>query len=324
MLKTRRTRLFVWRSALAFAALVAFLAFPGHIRDMSATPTFDGVQVEPGRRLHAVCSGPQDKPLVLYDAGAFGIYADGWWVREALSDDFQVCLYDRAGMGWSDPVPVGATPSPDWHVEDMRRLARAIGAKPPWYIVGHSMSGVRMHAYANLYPDELAGLVFVDAAAPQAFDTQRVRRLIGLFKGAIQAGGLAARMGLARAVAPLIPDELDLPRDQKRDKRRAMSWVRHYKAAAAEIGAAELGAPYLKDHRAGTIPLAAFTNSAGGGGNRRYADAAEAATGYGRLTVRPEETHVSFLNREGAQRIATAIREMENLRLAAAPTGSAP
>ena len=84
-----------------------------YVFQLRSVPSFQMIAVEGERRLHCICKGPEGAPLVLYDAGAFGNYADGWWLQEELSQDHRVCLYDRAGMGWSDPVPKGGNPDPD-------------------------------------------------------------------------------------------------------------------------------------------------------------------------------------------------------------------
>ena len=84
-----------------------------------------------------------------------------------MKKNFRICLYDRAGMGASDPPPAAETPAPDFHVEDIRRLLRALGHDGKMILIGHSMAGLRQHAFANMYPEELAGLVFVDALAPR-------------------------------------------------------------------------------------------------------------------------------------------------------------
>lgn len=91
---------------------------------------FDLVEISPGRRLHALIEGPTGAPLVVFDHGAFGIYADGWWVKEKLKRDNRVLLYGRAGMGWSDPAPPGAELTAEFHVEDLRRLLTVVGAHP--------------------------------------------------------------------------------------------------------------------------------------------------------------------------------------------------
>lgn len=278
--------------------------------DMNAKPTFDMIEVEPGRRLHTVCEGPTDAPFVLYDAGAFGIYADGWWVREELKSEFRVCLYDRAGMGWSDPLPANLTPTPEFHVNDMRRLATALEANTPLILVGHSMAGLRLHTFANLYPNDLMGLVFVDAAAPDRVRSAELRPLLKTFTRLMQLGTASARVGLARAIAPIVPDELALPPDQKADKRRSISWVSHHKASRAELQALEFDAEYLKKTRANEKPMAVFSAGQIGRVNAKLAEQAAQKAGYGTAQNFPKESHVSLLNAKNAKMLADAVRNI--------------
>ncbi|MEO1042230.1 MAG: alpha/beta hydrolase [Pseudomonadota bacterium] len=280
---------------------------------LGSKPPYEMVEVENGRRLHVVCEGPVGAPFVLYDAGAFGIYTDGWWVKEELKADYRVCLYDRAGMGWSDPVPKGVAPTPDWHIEDMRRLRTALGEEGAFVLVGHSMAGLRLHGYANLYPDELKGLVFVDAARPGSLRAERIRQIAPWANRIMNLSIGMARSGLMGGLSYLLPDELDLPKQQGRDKRRSMAIARHHKSTKAELVAAFTSSDdvsWSQGDRAETLPVAVFTNSEGGGSNGSVAKAAEASTGFGRITVLPDESHTSLLNRQNAKLIADDIRAM--------------
>ncbi len=283
-----------------------------HMGDMSAHPTFDMVEVEPGRRLHAVCEGPKEAQFVLYDAGAFGIYTDGWWVQQHLKDDFRVCLYDRAGLGWSDPVPQDVTPTPRWHVEDMRRLANALKVKAPYILVGHSMAGIRLHSFSSLYPDEIAGMVFVDAAAPDRIRGPQIRRLIRTFTRIMQLGAVSAQLGLARAVSPLVPDELTLPAAQRADKKRSIAWVSHHKASREELAALEqeVTESYLANSNADQRPMAVFSAGQIGRINAQMAEQAKNNTGYGIARNFPKESHVSLLNKENSKMLAQAVRDI--------------
>ena len=280
---------------------------------IGSKPPYDMVDVGEGRRLHVICEGPAGAPFVLYDAGAFGIYTDGWWVKEELKSDYRVCLYDRAGMGWSDAVPKGTAPTPDWHIEDMRRLRSALGEEGPFVLVGHSMAGLRLHGYANLYKEELKGLVFVDAARPGSLRAERIRQIAPWANRIMNLSIGLARTGLMGGLSYLFPDELDLPKQQARDKRRSMSIARHHKSTKAELlaafNASEVGL-WAQGDRAETLPVAVFTNSENGGSNGSVAQAAEANTGFGRLTVLPDESHVSLLNRASAKLIASDVRAM--------------
>lgn len=276
------------------------------------------VEVAPGRHLHVRCMGPHGAPFVLYDAGAFGIHADGWWIQQHLKSDHRVCLYDRAGLGWSDPPPRGQAPTPDWHVEDMRRLRHALGQAGPFVLVGHSMAGLRLHAWANLYPEELSGLVFIDAVRPQTLDRARAQRFFPWALRAMDAGIVLARTGALSGLAVLLPDPLDLPADAAADKRRAMGRPAHHRAARAEIAAVleqGLEMDWLQGMAASRTPVSVFTNTPGGGGNAPVAAAAAEQVGFGRVTVIPEATHVSLLNRSNAARIAADIRAMTSRRV---------
>lgn len=268
-------------------------------------------EVEPGRRLHGGLIGTPGAPSVIYDAGAFGLYADGWHVAQALRGDHNVLLFDRAGLGRSDAPPANIRPTPAFHVADMRRLAHALALPPPFLLIGHSMAGLRLHAFANLHLNEVAGLIFVDAVRPRALNGERGRRLARTFARFLTGGVWAARLGLPTVVAPFLADPLDLPKPHAAEKRRAAARLSHYKGARAEVEALvhdkelDFGA-----ERAVERPVAVFARTRSAFGNAELADAATARGGFGRVTILPEESHVSLLNARNAARIAEAARAM--------------
>jgi pimeloyl-ACP methyl ester carboxylesterase len=45
-------------------------------------------------------------------------------------------------------------------------LLRAAGVEPPYVYVGHSIGGIYALAYSAAYPDEIAGVVYVDSTDP--------------------------------------------------------------------------------------------------------------------------------------------------------------
>lgn len=288
-----------------------------HLFQLRAEPPFQMIAVEGERRLHSTCDGPKDAPFVLYDAGAFGNYTDGWWVMEALRADHRICLYDRAGMGWSDPVPTGTAPDPDWHVEDMRRLRAALGYEGPYVLIGHSMSGLRLHAYANSYPDELSGLVFVDAARPQDLKMERIESMKPWLDRGMALSTFFARIGVNGGAAYFITDDLDHTGQRKRDKRRTLSSVRHQKATKAEITAALEAFPKASwrfETKAVKIPVFVFTNVDDGDSNAVVARAALQNTGLGGITVLPDASHVSLLDEKNAELIARDVRKITGQR----------
>jgi pimeloyl-ACP methyl ester carboxylesterase len=72
----------------------------------------------------------------------------------------QVCVYDRAGLGWSDASPYPSRAGTQ--VAELHALLQKAGIPPPYILVGHSMGGVLVRVFAHLYHAETAGLVLVD------------------------------------------------------------------------------------------------------------------------------------------------------------------
>lgn len=280
---------------------------------LNATPPYQMIAVEGDRRLHVRCEGPDNAPFVLFDAGMFGNHTHGAWVLEALKADHRICVYDRAGMGWSDPVPKGVSPDPDWHVEDMRRLRAALGQDTPFILIGHSMAGFRLHAFANAYPDELNGLVFVDAVRPQALDMARFESFRSWLEGGLSFSAFLSRIGVTGGVMYFISGDFDHTGPLLKENRRAYSSVRHHKATKAEITAALDAFPNAKwrvEEKADQMPVFVYTNYESRRSNAPVARAAKENTGLGGVTILPEASHVSLLNEENAKLIEQDVRLM--------------
>ncbi len=79
----------------------------------------------------------------------------------------RVCAYDRPGTpvgekpSRSDPVPQPTTAGEA--VADLHALLSAAGEAGPYVLVGHSYGGLVVRLYASTYPEDVSGLVLVDA-----------------------------------------------------------------------------------------------------------------------------------------------------------------
>jgi pimeloyl-ACP methyl ester carboxylesterase len=113
-----------------------------------------------GYRLHLNCTG-RGTPTVLLESGAGDFSFDWALVQGPISTSTRVCSYDRAGYAWSDPGPTPRTLE-QLALEAHTLLERA-GEAMPVVLVGHSLGGLIVRAYASRYPREAAGMVLVDA-----------------------------------------------------------------------------------------------------------------------------------------------------------------
>ncbi|MGA7523868.1 MAG: alpha/beta hydrolase [Acidobacteriaceae bacterium] len=116
-----------------------------------------------GHRMRIECTGSGSPTLVL----SAGLGNDGLiWsaVQPALSQTTRVCSYDRAGMGWSDPV--SGPRDADHIAAQLHGLLQAAGVTGPIVLMGHSIAGMYIRDYASHYPEQVKGLIFVDASTP--------------------------------------------------------------------------------------------------------------------------------------------------------------
>lgn len=116
-----------------------------------------------GHRMHMNCTG-SGSPTIILDSG-LGNDALIWGgVQPVLSETTRVCSYDRAGFGWSDALP--APRDADHIAAELRGLLLQAKVTGPIVLMGHSIAGLYMREYASRYPEDIAGIVFVDVSTP--------------------------------------------------------------------------------------------------------------------------------------------------------------
>jgi pimeloyl-ACP methyl ester carboxylesterase len=114
-----------------------------------------------GRKLalhHAGAGGP----AVVFLPGAGLIGLSFLNVQQAAARFATSVIYDRGGAGWSDPVKLPRSAA-DAAVE-LRALLGIAEIAPPYVLVSHSLGGAHARRFAQLYPTDVAGLVFLDPA----------------------------------------------------------------------------------------------------------------------------------------------------------------
>jgi pimeloyl-ACP methyl ester carboxylesterase len=175
---------------------------------LGASGNFAGlVDIGNGRHLCLECRGAGG-PTVVLEAGyrASGRYwSDGLTQPQAprtmvlpgVSAYTHVCAYDRPGtvatpsgeepqISRSDPTtqPRSALDA----VADLRALLHAAGVPGPYVLAGHSLGGLMVRLYASTYPDEVVGLVLVDAHSERLETLMTPQQWAALVQFNVQSG----------------------------------------------------------------------------------------------------------------------------------------
>jgi pimeloyl-ACP methyl ester carboxylesterase len=164
-----------------------------------------------GYRLHIDCVG-EGSPTVVLESGLGGSSLDWRLVQPELGKTTRVCAYDRAGMGWSNPSPQPRTPRQI--ADELHMLLTNAGIAGPYVLVGHSLGGKNVRLFALTHPDQVAGMVLVDARS-EYMDANTSAADTRAFKQALQTQGrlywVAGRLGIARLFGAALLGPPSLP-----------------------------------------------------------------------------------------------------------------
>lgn len=165
----RRNRWVLWtgRILLGLLGLIVLLAVSGAtyeavmaVGDKKRYPPPGQLVDVGGHHLHLHCVG-QGSPTVVLDAGLGAFSLDWGAVQPEIAATTRVCAYDRAGLGWSEPGP--RPRSPQQFADELHTLLTNAGIQGPYVLVTHSISGKTARLFASQHPNQVAGMVLVDA-----------------------------------------------------------------------------------------------------------------------------------------------------------------
>jgi pimeloyl-ACP methyl ester carboxylesterase len=196
-----RTRLWLLNPVLVllvFFALAGGYETIGHATAPAVAMRGQLIDVGP-YRLHLECTGTGD-PTVILEPGGGGSAASMGLIAPAVARDSRVCIYDRAGRGWSDPAP--SPPDGAQIATDLHKLLARAHVPGPYVLAGHSFGGLYVRTYAAKYPEEVAGLVLVDSTASHSTPVSPQKAgSYSILKHLSSVVATTSRLGVGRLIA---------------------------------------------------------------------------------------------------------------------------
>jgi pimeloyl-ACP methyl ester carboxylesterase len=184
-----------------------------------------------GHRLHLHCTG-SGSPTVVLEPGAGMSSSTMGWIAPVVARDTRVCVYDRAGRGWSDSADT--TQDATQIATDLHTLLQRANVPGPYVLAGHSFGGLYALTYAAQYPAEVAGMVLIDSTAPESAPTPPTSAA-GSYDPRVRISALlssTARLGLMRLAVSLSGETL--PPASENAERASLATSEHLRSTIDE------------------------------------------------------------------------------------------
>ena len=228
-------------------------------RDAAAYPP-PGRLVDVGsHQMHIACVG-EGSPTVVFESGLANMSADWANIQPSVGAYTRACAYDRTGIAWSNDGPHAREPRQI--AQELHTLLTNAGVPGPYVLAGQSFGGLYVRVFADLYPDEVAGLVFVDASHPdqwQRVPPEVAAAFVPTPTQALAFRGLA-HLGFTRLTGAY-PAQCGLAAAQCAEERAWMMSARKMDAFVAEMGAPQRDAQVRASATLGARPLVVLTAS---------------------------------------------------------------
>lgn len=112
-----------------------------------------------GHSLNLLIGGP-GSPSVIFEGGMGAGIASWSAVQKDVATFAQTVSYDRAGLSQSEPGPKPR--SAKQIASELRTALQKAGVRPPYVLVGHSLGGIYVRVFADMYPKDVIGMVLID------------------------------------------------------------------------------------------------------------------------------------------------------------------
>ncbi|BAY24655.1 hypothetical protein NIES2100_44500 [Calothrix sp. NIES-2100] len=191
-----------------------------------------------GYNLHLYTAG-EFGPTVVLEHSLGGI--EGYLLLPEIAKLTRVCIYDRAGYGWSDHSPYPRTSQQI--VTELDNLLTKAGIEPPLILVGNSFGSYNVRLYAQQFPEKVMGIILTDGLHETAMlkMPMHLQCLKLFFLSGFVMSFLGATLGIVRLLKAIgtfeaIKRELGkFPQETLKPVKRSFCRPKHWITMSREI-----------------------------------------------------------------------------------------
>ncbi|AKN30206.1 alpha/beta hydrolase [Clostridium carboxidivorans P7] len=233
-----------------------------------------------GHNMHIFAKGKGDATVVFSSGwGTPSPYADFYPLYNEISKHTRVAVYDRPGYGWSD---VSKTPRDiDTITKEMHELLVKSGEKAPYILVGHSLGSLEVVRFAQMYKDEVKGIVMIEGGNPEYYSNEKQEDVndvlisslskSGAFRVLFNIPSLASSINAPRNNLALVPKDL-----KELDKAMYLKNMTNKNKNDELKNAKNNATEVVSNGKLGSIPLRILTSESEANGELKWKQSQQA------------------------------------------------
>lgn len=212
-----------------------------------------------GYKLHLYTMG-DSRPTVVLDHSLGGI--EGYLFIKNIAKIARVCIYDRAGYGWSDRSLHQR--SSEQIVKELDILLTNAEIKPPYILVGDSFGSYNVRLYAHKFPEKVVGMVLTDGLHETGMLNMPLNlNILRLFfaSGFVMStfGSILGIIRLLKTIGTfefIKPELRKFPQDSLNSIKRSFCRTKHWITMTQEILTLDISARQVsKANQFGNLPI---------------------------------------------------------------------
>ncbi|WP_219837106.1 alpha/beta fold hydrolase [Paenibacillus sp. R14(2021)] len=157
-----------------------------------------------GGRMHLYTAG-QGPVTVVFSVGwgTANPYVDFYPLYSKLESKVKIAVYDRFGYGYSELTEKKRDTSVI--AEEIHQVLERSGQHPPYVFAAHSLGSLEAIRFAQKYPDEVKGILFIEGGSPEYYASSRPLTIVPLVYRFLTKAGIARTLyhfdGFAESMA---------------------------------------------------------------------------------------------------------------------------
>lgn len=160
-------------------------------------------------KMHLYSLGSGNNTVVfIAGSGTPSSYTDFYYLQRDLSEYSKTVSFDYPGFGWSK-----STDNPrsiDNLTNELHELLKESKQPSPYVLVAHSLASLEAIRFAQLYPDEVKGIILIDGGSPEFYEnlSEKNSMLLNRMLAVLRGTGINRLFGTIGIKLPFLGENL--------------------------------------------------------------------------------------------------------------------